>query len=143
MKIKRHNTTEPSRRDILRALSLLNARLRRPSGHPEAHSFAIGIADEINRMDNNMERMDPATRGLRQLRASLQRIRGIFAEHGYEIVEMRGTVYREGMNASADFLDNPDLEPGTRVIARVERPQLNCDGRMVRPATITVQQNIG
>ncbi len=55
--------------------------------------------------------MDEKTKGLKQLNSSVQRIQENFAANGYELVEMLGKEYNEGMKATANFAHlDEDLE---------------------------------
>jgi hypothetical protein len=104
------------------------------------HSLVIKVADEIVRIQKNISRMDEKTKGLKQLSASVKRIQDNVAANGYEIVEMLGMPYNEGMKVSATFVPDEDLEAGTQVITRIIKPQINYQGVMVQSAQIEVSQ---
>jgi hypothetical protein len=104
------------------------------------HSLVIKVADEIVRIQKNISRMDEKTKGLKQLSASVKRIQDNVAANGYEIVEMLGMPYNEGMKVSATFVPDVDLEAGTQVITRIIKPQINYQGVMVQSAQIEVSQ---
>lgn len=106
------------------------------------HSLALKIADEITRIETNLSRMDASVRGYKQLMASVKRIKDNFMSNGYELVEMLGMPYNEGMRVNADFVIDEDLEEGKRIITTVTKPQVNYNGEMIQKATITVSQNI-
>lgn len=59
---------------------------------------------------------------------------------GYEIVEMLGKAYHEGMKVTANFVEDDNLKPGETVITRVTKPLVTKDGVMIQPAEITVNQ---
>ena len=104
------------------------------------HSLVIKVADEIVRIQKNISRMDEKTKGLKQLSASVTRIQDNVAANGYEIVEMLGMPYHEGMKVTANFVPDEDLEEGEQVITRVIKPQINYQGVMVQSAQIEVSQ---
>lgn len=106
------------------------------------HSLVLKVADEITRMENNLLRMDPSIKGYKQLMASLKRIKDNLMAYDYELVEMLGKPYNEGMRVNADFVIDEAMEVGTRVITAVTKPQVNYKGEMIQKATITVSQNI-
>jgi hypothetical protein len=86
--------------------------------------------------------MDQSIKGYKQLKRSLERMKTNFMANGYEVVEMLGHAYHEGLKATVDFIDDETLEKGVRVITRVTKPQINFEGRMIQAAQITVSQNI-
>lgn len=108
----------------------------------DEHSLALKVADEIARIEMNLSRMDPDTRGLKQLAKAVDRIRDNFLSRGYEIVEMLGKPYIEGAKASVSFEDDESLPEGTRIVTRIVKPQVNYNGIMIQAAQITVSQNI-
>ncbi|MEX2409806.1 MAG: hypothetical protein WD607_00300 [Candidatus Paceibacterota bacterium] len=102
------------------------------------HSLALKVADEIIRIQKNLSRMDENTKGLKQLNSSVQRIQDNFAANGYELVEMLGKEYSEGMKVTANFIPNEDIEKGKEIITRIIKPQVNFKGTMIQAAQIEV-----
>ena len=102
------------------------------------HSLALKVADEIIRIQKNLSRMDDSTKGLKQLNSSVQRIQDNFASNGYELVDMLGKEYNEGMKVSANFVPSEDLETGKQIITRIIKPQVNFKGEMIQAAQIEV-----
>ena len=108
----------------------------------EDHSLALKVADEIIRIQTNLSRMETSVRGYKQLAASVRRIKDNFAAHGYEIVDMIGQPYNEGMKVIADFIQDENLKDGEQIITSIIKPQINYNGVMIQAAQITVSQNI-
>lgn len=106
------------------------------------HSLALKIADEVVRIENNLSRMDPSVRGYKQLSAALRRIKDNFAANGYELVDMLGKPYKEGMKVIANFVTDENLEEGQQIITSIIKPQINYDGVMIQAAQVTVSQNV-
>ena len=104
------------------------------------HSLALKVADEIIRIQKNLSRMDDNTKGLKQLNSSVQRIQDNFAANGYELVEMLGKDYSEGMKATVNFIQDEDYEAGKRIITRIIKPQVNYKGTMIQTAQIEVTE---
>lgn len=102
------------------------------------HSLALKVADEIIRIQKNLSRMDESTKGLKQLNSSVQRIQDNFASNGYELVDMLGKEYNDGMKVSANFVPTEDLETGKQIITRIIKPQVNFKGAMIQAAQIEV-----
>lgn len=102
------------------------------------HSLALKVADEVIRIQKNLSRMDESTKGLKQLGSSVKRIQDNFASNGYELVEMLGKEYNEGMKVTANFTPSEDLETGKQIISRIIKPQVNFKGEMIQAAQIEV-----
>ena len=102
------------------------------------HTLALKVADEIIRIQKNLSRMDEDTKGLKQLNASVKRIQDNFASNGYELVDMLGKEFNEGMKVSANFIPSEDLETGKQVITRIIKPQVNYNNKMIQAAQIEV-----
>ena len=54
---------------------------------------------------------------------------------------MIGKPYNEGMNVSANFIHNEDMEKGIQIITRIIKPQVNYRGVMIQQAQIEVTHN--
>ena len=106
------------------------------------HSLALKVADEIVRIELNMSRMDSSIKGYKQLAKAVERIKDNFKANGYEIVDMLGKPYNEGMKVIANFVVDEDLEEGKQIITGITKPQINYNGQMIQAAQITVSQNI-
>ena len=106
------------------------------------HSLALKVADEIVRIELNLSRMDPSIKGYKQLAKAVQRIKDNFQANGYEIVDMLGKPYNEGMRVRADFVIDESLPLGIQKITSITRPQINYNGEMVQKAQVIVSQNI-
>ncbi len=106
------------------------------------HSLAIKVADEITRIEINLSRMDSSVKGYKQLSKAVERIKNNFLAQGYEIVDMLGKPYNNGMRVIADFVVNEELKEGEQIITGITKPQINYNGEMIQAAQITVSQNI-
>ena len=106
------------------------------------HTLALKVADEIVRIETNLSRMDETVKGYKQLKKAVERIRTNFLANGYEIVEMLGKPYNEGMKASVNFETDESLSEGEQKITGIIKPQINYKGKMIQTAQITVSQNL-
>lgn len=106
------------------------------------HSLALKVADEIVCIELNLSRMDASIRGYKQLMKAVQRIKNNFTANGYEIVDMLGKPYNEGMRVIANFVLDEKLKDGEQIITGITKPQINYNGKMIQSAQITVSQNI-
>ena len=106
------------------------------------HTLALKVADEIVRIETNLSRMDTSVKGYKQLAKAVERIRTNFLANGYEIVEMLGKPYNEGMKVIANFVSDDTLAEGEQKITGIIKPQINYKGKMIQSAQITVSQNL-
>ena len=106
------------------------------------HSLALKVADEIVRIETNLSRMDTSVKGYKQLTKAVERIRTNFLANGYEIVDMLGKPYNEGMKVVANFVSDETLAEGEQKITGIIKPQINYKGKMIQSAQITVSQNL-
>lgn len=106
------------------------------------HSLALKVADEIVRIELNLSRMDSSIKGYKQLAKAVQRIKDNFQANGYELVDMLGKPYNEGMKVIANFVSDENVEQGKQIITGIIKPQINYNGKMIQSAQITVSQNI-
>ncbi len=114
-----------------------------PTDNEQAdHTLALKVADEIVRIETNLSRMDTSVKGYKQLAKAVERIRTNFLANGYEIVEMLGKPYSEGIKASVSFETDELLAEGEQRITGIIKPQINYKGKMIQSAQITVSQNL-
>lgn len=106
------------------------------------HSLALKVADEIVRIELNLSRMDVSVKGYKQLAKAVERIKNNFKANGYEIIDMLGKPYNEGMKVVANFVPDETLRSGEQIITGITKPQINYNGKMIQSAEITVSQNI-
>lgn len=100
------------------------------------------IADRITFMEMTLYRMDPSVRGYKQLTKSISQMKNNLLANGYEIVDMLGKPYHEGMKVTANFVEDENIEQGQQIITGIIKPQINYQGQMIQAAQITVSQNI-
>lgn len=106
------------------------------------HSLVKALADRLSYMETTLYRMDKGIKGYKNLCASVRRMKDNLLASGYELVEMLGKDYIDGMKATPAFHDDDSIEQGKRIITSVMKPQINYKGKMIQAAEITVSQNI-
>jgi len=104
----------------------------------EDHSLVLKIADRLTAMETNLYRMDSNTRGLNNLKNLVKSTKENFNAKEYEIVEMLGKEYKEGMEVIATFIPSDEVEIGKQIITRVIKPQVNFKGQKIQAAQIEV-----
>ena len=106
------------------------------------HSLIKTLADRITFMEMTLFKMDKNVRGYKQLSKSISQMKDNLLANGYELVDMLGKPYNDGMKVTANFIEDEDLEQGKQIITGIIKPQINYKGQMIQAAQITVSQNI-
>lgn len=123
-------------------LEVLNEKLEdmpSPSKQEEAdHSIALASALEIIRMRKRIDRMDGDAKGLKSLSKALERLEDELEIKGYEIIDLEGQAYHDGMNVKADFVPDEDLAENESTITRTIKPQVNFQGKAIQHAHVQV-----
>jgi hypothetical protein len=125
----------------LAAIEKTNGQQGSTSSEPD-HSLIKTLADRITFMEMTLFKMDPKVRGYKQLSKSISQMKDNLLANGYELVDMLGKPYNDGMKVTANFIEDEDLEEGTQIITGIIKPQINFNGKMIQSAQITVSQNI-
>ena len=105
------------------------------------HSLVKTLADRITFMEMTLYRMDSSVKGHKQLSKSIAQMKDNLLANGYEIVDMLGKEYDEGMKVTANFIEDENIEVGKQIITGIVKPQINYQGVMIQSAQITVSQN--
>lgn len=119
-------------------LKQAEAKVQPTVNQKEDHSLVLKVADEVTRIQKNLSRMDEKIKGHKHLTKSVKIIKDNFIANGYELVEMLGKDYNEGMKVTANFIPNEDIEIGKQIITRIIKPQVNYNGAMIQAAQIEV-----
>ena len=113
------------------------------SNEPNALPIILKVADEIVRMENNLNFMDEDIKGKKQLKKSIERIRDTFKVSGIEIKEMLGLDYNEGMTVTVqNTIEDKKLTKGEQKITRIIKPQVNLFGKTIQTAEIEITTGI-
>lgn len=102
------------------------------------HDLALAVCNELNRIENNLLAMDPKVRGHKQLRGCVRRVKEDLHVEGYEITELRGKPYDEGMQLEVAFAEDETLGSGERTIKRVNRPEVRYQGAIIQSGSVRV-----
>ena len=130
--------------DEMSELQKLSNVLRNAGGNASTepdHSLVKTLADRITFMEMTLYRMDSSVKGHKQLSKSIAQMKDNLLANGYEIVDMLGKEYDEGMKVTANFNEDENIESGKQIITGIVKPQINYKGIMIQSAQITVSQN--
>lgn len=120
-----------------------SAKLQAPS--PSAanatpdHGLALKLAGEITTIERNISFMDEGTRGLKQLRRSVGKLKDNLLANGYEMPELLHQKYVQGMNVIVVTTHQDDtLEAGVELISKVLVPQVNYQGKLIQAPQVEI-----
>ena len=101
------------------------------------HSLALKLANQINVMENNLNRMDQDVKGLKTLRKSISTLKDNLIANGYEMPELLGKPFNEGMKVIiASTIPDENFDKDYEVITKVLIPQVNFNDKMIQAAQI-------
>ncbi|MBK6546956.1 MAG: septum formation initiator [Saprospiraceae bacterium] len=90
------------------------------------HSLALKVASEINLIERNIILMDKGTKGLKQLERSVGKLKDNLSANGYEMPELLGKQYHQGMKVIVtSSIPDENLEKTMEIITKVLIPQVN------------------
>lgn len=109
------------------------------NAQPDDFSLALKVADEITLMERNMSHMDPAVKGFKQLKRSIETLKDKLNSQGYEIPKLLGKKFNTGMKLTVvSSFPTDTLAPGEEVISKIIKPQVNYQGKMIQSAQVEV-----
>jgi len=109
-----------------------------PNAEPD-HSMALRVANEINLIERNIQMMGAGTKGFKQLTRSVEKLRDNLAASGYEIPQLLGMPFHQGMKVIVTAsVPDEKLEKGSEIISKIWTPLVNYEGKMIQTAQIEV-----
>jgi uncharacterized membrane-anchored protein YhcB (DUF1043 family) len=103
------------------------------------HSLTLKVAREINLIEHNISLMDSKTKGLKQLTRSVERLKDNLVANGYEIPQLLGKEFNQGMKiVPVSTIPDDNLEEGLEIISKIIIPQVNYNGKMIQAAQIEI-----
>lgn len=102
------------------------------------HTLPLQVGQEIHRMRKRIANMPEDTKGIGALKNSLERLEEQFNSNGYELIDLMGKPYDDGMTVDARFMPSDDLNPGEALITKVIKPQINSNGVLIQAAQVEV-----
>lgn len=141
-KIVEHFNNEVSELQKLATSAAALSKTSGQSGNNDEQDLIKTLADRITFMEMTLFRMDKKVRGYKQLTKSISQMKDNLKANGYEIVDMLGKPYNQGMKVTANFIEDESLDQGQQLITGIIKPQINYKGKMIQAAQITVSQNV-
>ena len=104
------------------------------------HTLPIKLGEEIHRMRKRLTTMEES-QGTRVLSARIESLENKLNESGYEIIDLLGRKYDEGMElGNTQFIPDETLDDGERIITRVIKPQISFQGEIIYAADVDISQ---
>lgn len=108
------------------------------SSEPD-HSLALKLADEIVLMERNISHMNQDTKGLKPLIRAIERLKANLNSNGYELVELIGKAYSEGMKVTiVSSVPDENASKGEDIITKIIKPQVNYQDKMIQMAQVEI-----
>lgn len=123
----------------LTLLSQQKAESPKSTNAEPGHSLALKVADEITLIERNISLMDKNVKGLKQLLRSVQKLKDNLAANGYEIPELLGKQFHQGMKLIVvNSVPDDNLQKGDEIISKIIKPQVNYNEKMIQSAQVEV-----
>ena len=101
--------------ELLKIVSQTPTSVNNSNAEPD-HTLVKALADRITFMEMTLYRMDPSVKGHKHLTRSIKQMKDNLLANGYEIVDMLGKEYVEGMKVTSNFIEDENIEEGKRII---------------------------
>ena len=109
---------------------------------PKDHTFHKNSANELQRIANYANTLDPESQEAVALQGSLGRLRNYFNSSGYEILDFTGKDYDERIPMKIkDTFFEETLTKGSEVITRTLKPQIKYKGKVIQEAEVSTKYN--
>jgi len=103
------------------------------------HSLALKLANQINVMENNLNRMDQDVKGMKHLRNSISTLKDNLSANGYEMPELLGKQFHQGMKVIVtSSIPDEKYEKDSEIITKILIPQVNFNDKMIQTAQLEV-----
>ena len=104
------------------------------------HSLPLTMGNEIHRMRNRLKTMDESSHAVKVLNNRLENLEEVIRDKGYEIIDLKGKPFNDGMTVQARFVPDSNLKDGESIITRVIKPQINFKEKLIQAADVEVSQ---
>ncbi len=103
------------------------------------HSIPLKVADEITRINAYANTLDPNSQDAKALKSSVKRLINTFKASQYEIIDLLGQKYDDGMKVSViSYIPDEKIQKGEEVISRIIKPLVKYKGEQIQSAQVDV-----
>ena len=82
--------------------------------------------------------MPEDTKGIGALKNALRRLEEGLNDNEYELIDLTGQEYVDGLTTKARFIESEDIPKGQQVITKTIKLQINYKGVIIQPSEIEV-----
>jgi hypothetical protein len=103
------------------------------------HSIPLKVADEITRINAYANTLDPDSQDAKALKSSVKRLINTFKASQYEIIDLLGQKYDDGLKISViSYIPDESLNKGEEVISKIHKPLVKFKGTQIQAAQVDV-----
>ena len=103
------------------------------------HSIPLKVADEITRINAYANTLDPNSQDAKALKSSVKRLINTFKASQYDIIDLLGQKYDDGMKVSViSYIPDEKIQKGEEVISRIIKPLVKYKGEQIQAAQVDV-----
>ena len=102
------------------------------------HSIFVKVANEIQRMRTRISNMPDDIKGIGALKNALRRLEEGLNDNEYELIDLTGKEYDDGMTTKARFIESEEIPKGQQIITKTIKLQINYKGVIIQPSEIEV-----
>ena len=107
------------------------------------HSIPLKVADEITRINAYANTLDPNSQDAKALKSSVKRLINTFKASQYDIIDLLGQKYDDGMKVSViSYIPDEKIQKGEEVISRIIKPLVKYKGEQIQAAQVDVSIGI-
>ena len=109
-----------------------------PNVEPD-HSLALKVASQINVIENNLNKMDQETKGIKHLRRSMSTLKDNLSANGYDMPVLLDKPFYPGLKVIVtSSISDERLEKGKEIITKILIPAVMYKDKMIQTAQIEV-----
>jgi len=103
------------------------------------HSIPLKVVDEITRINAYANTLDPNSQDAKALKSSVKRLINTFKASQYDIIDLLGQKYDDGMKVSViSYIPDEKIQKGDEVISRIIKPLVKFRGEQIQAAQVDV-----
>ncbi len=103
------------------------------------HSLPLKVADEITRINAYANTLDPNSQDAKALKSSVKRLINTFKASQYEIIDLLGQKYDDGIKAiPVTYITDENLQKGEEIISKIIKPLVKYKGEPIQAAQVEV-----
>lgn len=103
------------------------------------HSIPLKVADEITRINAYANTLDPSSQDAKALKSSVKRLINTFKASQYDIIDLLGQKYDDGMKVSViSYIPDKKIQKGDEIISRIIKPLVKYKGAQIQAAQVDV-----